>query len=323
MIDHDQLFKELLSTFFIEFLALFFPDLRAYLDEDCIEFLDKEFFTDLLTGERREADIVVKAKFSNQDSFFIINLENQGRPGADFGERLFFYFVYLRQKYHLPVYPIVVFYHNSPLKQQPEAFRIDFPDRQVLEFRYGVVQLNRLHWRDFVTHKNPVASALMAKMKIAPPERPFVKLECLRLMTGLKLNKAKMRLISGFVDSYLKLTAQEQEIFEQEVVKIEPRRRKRVMELTTSWKKEGMKEGVVIGEKRGMEKGEKLGKQREAVKLVLIMLKQRFGNLSEDVRTRVAHLSLHQLENLTKAVFDLGDVEALISWLDKVAAKSL
>ncbi len=29
MIDHDRLFKELLSTFFVEFLELFFPDLRG------------------------------------------------------------------------------------------------------------------------------------------------------------------------------------------------------------------------------------------------------------------------------------------------------
>jgi predicted transposase YdaD len=69
MIDHDQLFKELLTTFFVEFLELFFPQVRTYVDTDSLVFLDKEFFIDLVTGEKRAADIVVKARFLDRDSF--------------------------------------------------------------------------------------------------------------------------------------------------------------------------------------------------------------------------------------------------------------
>ena len=36
MIDHDRLFKELLSTFFVEFLELFFPDLSTGLVHDSL-----------------------------------------------------------------------------------------------------------------------------------------------------------------------------------------------------------------------------------------------------------------------------------------------
>ncbi|GEM_PF-3865043 len=45
------------------------------------------------------------------------------------------------------------------------------PDFKVLEFNYRVIQLNRLNWRDFLRYQNPAASALMAKMKIAPCDR--------------------------------------------------------------------------------------------------------------------------------------------------------
>lgn len=48
--DHDRLLKELLTTFFIEFLELFFPELLQYLDRDSVEFLDKEIFTDVTEG---------------------------------------------------------------------------------------------------------------------------------------------------------------------------------------------------------------------------------------------------------------------------------
>lgn len=87
----------------------------------------------------------------------------------------------------------------------------------------------------------------MAKMNIAPSDRPRVKSECLRLLATLRLAPARMQLISGlplcstggtpfgfasrlrretrlqrwthrtqvalFIDTYLRLTAQEEEIF--------------------------------------------------------------------------------------------------------------
>jgi|GEM_PF-2466122 hypothetical protein len=40
-IDHDRLFKELLSTFFVEFVDLFFPEMAAYLDRDSLTPLDR------------------------------------------------------------------------------------------------------------------------------------------------------------------------------------------------------------------------------------------------------------------------------------------
>jgi hypothetical protein len=49
-INHDRLFKELISTFFVEFMELFFPATAAYLEADSLEFIDKEIFTDITLG---------------------------------------------------------------------------------------------------------------------------------------------------------------------------------------------------------------------------------------------------------------------------------
>ena len=49
--------------------------------------------------------------------------------------------------------------------------------------------------------QNPLASALMARIGMAQQERPRVKLECLRLLVTLRLDPARMRLISGFIDT--------------------------------------------------------------------------------------------------------------------------
>jgi hypothetical protein len=79
---------------------------------------------------------------------------------------------------------------------------VDFPNKQILNFDYEIVQLNRLDWRDFLNQRNSVAAALMSKMKISKSDRPTVKAQCLRLLVTLKLDPAKMQLISGFVDTY-------------------------------------------------------------------------------------------------------------------------
>ena len=122
---------------------------------------------------------------------------------------MFLYFAELFRKYRLPIYPIALFSFDRPKRPEPDRFQVAFSTRTVLDFHFHAIQLNRLNWRDFVGKPNPVAAALMAKMQIAPADRTKVKLECLRLLATLRLDPARTKLISGFVDSYLKLTAQE------------------------------------------------------------------------------------------------------------------
>jgi len=83
-IDHDRLFKEVLTTFFVEFIELFFPDVRRHLNVKSIQFMDKEIFTDITSGEKREADLIVKCRFLGRESFFLIHTEHQSKREKDF-----------------------------------------------------------------------------------------------------------------------------------------------------------------------------------------------------------------------------------------------
>jgi flagellar biosynthesis/type III secretory pathway protein FliH len=131
-----------------------------------------------------------------------------------------------------------------------------------LQFHFEVIQLNRLAWRNFVNKPNPVAAALMAKMNIAPRDRPRVKLECLRLLATLRLNQAKMRLISGFVDAYLRLTAKEQLEFQGEIKALSSAEKENVMEIVTSWMEDGLKQGRQEGRRQGLQQGRRQGLQQ-------------------------------------------------------------
>lgn len=267
MTDHDRLFKELLTTFFWDFVEAFLPEVAAYLERESISFLDKEVFTDVTSAERHEVDLLVRGRFKGQESFFLLHVEQQAQPQAEFGQRMFRYFARLHEKHGLPVYPVALFSHERP-QPEPDRYEMRFPDRRVLDFRFRALQLRRLSWRRFLGQPNAAVCALMAKMNIAAQDRPRVKLECLRLLTTLRLDPARMRLLSGFIDTYLRLDPQEELRFEAQTAKLATEsERKSVMEIVTSW----MEKGLAQGRQQGL-----LQRAREDI---LDVLEARFGEM--------------------------------------------
>lgn len=241
---HDQLFKQLLTTFFVEFIDLFLPELSAYLARDTIQFIDKEVFTDLTAGQRHEVDLLAKAKFNEVDAFFLIHVENQASAQETFPKRMFRYFARLHEKYDLPVYPIALLSYDSPQRLEPDAYEVAFPDTTVLRFSYRVIQLNRLNWRDFIRKPNPVAAALMSKMRIALEDRPKVKLEFLRMIATLRLDPARTTLLKTFMLSYLKLTREEETAYNDEYQRLDPAEKRAIVEIYDPWEEEGIRKGV-------------------------------------------------------------------------------
>ena len=262
MLNHDRLFKELLHTFFWEFVEAFLPEVVGYLEKTSLVFLDKELFTDVTSGDRHEVDLVVRGKFKGQEAFFLVHVEHQAQSQSDFAYRMFRYFARLHEQHGLPVYPVVLYSHGG--KQiDPGKYELQFPDRRVLDFRYRVIQLSCLSWRSFVHHPNPAVCALMARMKIAVRDRPRVKLECLRLLVTLRLDPARVRLISGFIDTYLRLNTREELRFRREASKLSNREEERgVMQIVTSWMEEGLQQGLQQGREQGLQQGREQGLQQ-------------------------------------------------------------
>jgi hypothetical protein len=303
-IDHDQLFKQLIGTFFIEFLDLFVPELAINIDRDKLEFLPQEYFTDIIEGDRRAMDLVVRINLRRRPNepeigkvWAIIDCEHQSSSEANFQRRMFFYFTQLHRKYLEPVYPIAIFSFEEPKRQEQNQYRVKLPGLNILEFNFLRIQLNQLNWRDFLKQKNPVAAALMAKMKIDKQERAKVKVECLRSIATLKLDSARVSILSGFVDTYLNLNAKEVVEFEREVASIKKETEKeQVMQIVTSW--------MIQGE------------QKATLKSVLRVLNRRVGELDAQMKERLQQLSVSQLEDLLDAALDFTRLEDLTVWFD-------
>jgi predicted transposase/invertase (TIGR01784 family) len=307
MIDHDRLFKELLSTFFLEFLQLFLPQVAEQIEPESVEFLPQEYFTDLTAGEKKVIDLLAQVRLAGQEIGFLIHVEAQSCSETDFARRMFFYFARLHQKYLQPIYPVVIFSFDQPLRQEPQTYQVEFKDLKVMEFNFAAIQLNSLNWQDFLNQPNPIAAALMAKMQIAPQDRPKVKAECLRLLATLQLDPAKTQLISGFVDTYLRLNAQEEQVFQAEIGRLEETTREGVMQIVTSWTQQGIEQGI----EQGVEQGERA--------IILRQLTRRFVELPDSLRSQVEALPLAQIEALGDALLDFQAVADLAAWLQAIA----
>ncbi|MEK6452913.1 DUF4351 domain-containing protein [Caldifermentibacillus hisashii] len=257
--DHDQLFKELIHTFFAEFLELFFPEVHKYIDFSAIRPLSEEVFTDLLGGESRRADIVIEATLKGEETILIIHVEPQSYYQANFHERMYLYFSLLYNKYRKPILPIAVFTYDKNYNEKNE-FTMSFPFFHVLNFQFLTLTLRKLRWRDFIHSNNPVAAALLCKMGFTEAERVEVKKEFLRMLVRMQLDPARQRLIYGFFERYLKLTDEEEKVLMQEVNKLDPELASKIMELPISYE----------------EKGKEIGRNEEKRKIAQKMIKEGF-----------------------------------------------
>src|SRR5699024_9927668 len=185
-VDHDRLFKELIQTFFQEFMEAFFPDISNHIDFSSQTFLEQEVFTDILKGEKRRIDILVEVNIKGEEQLVLIHVEPQSSYQKEFHERMFIYYSRLYEKYRKPILPIAVFSYNEN-KDIPDTFVAKVFNIPILNFRYLQLHLIKKNWRTFIQQDNPVAAALLSKMGYAENERVQVKLEFLRMLSRMEL----------------------------------------------------------------------------------------------------------------------------------------
>lgn len=253
--DHDRLFKELIQTFFKEFIQGFFPQVYPHINFSSTKFLEQEVFTDILKGEKRRIDILAEVKLNHIDQIILIHIEPQASYQKEFNERMFIYCSRLYEKYRKPILPIAIFSYNDK-REVTDQFTMYTPTEKVLQFHYLQLHLINKNWRDFIQTDNPASAALLCKMGYSEKERVQVKLEFLRMLSRMELDPARMRLLNGFFETYLKLNEREENQMMDRVEKLPDKEKESVLRLPNSYFDKGKREG------------KQEGKQEVALKLV-------------------------------------------------------
>jgi predicted transposase YdaD len=76
----------------------------------------------------------------------------------------------------------------------------------------------------------------------------------------------------------------------------------------------GKQEGIQIGKQEGIQ----IGKQEGEIHLVMRQIRRKFGQLEQELTTKIANLTLEQLESLGEELLDFQTIDDLRRWLANV-----
>jgi hypothetical protein len=296
--DHDQRFKTLLREFFAEFLRLFFAGWAARLDLSAVEWLDKELYADPPEGTRHVLDLVARvggADPGDGPAVLLVHVEVESPDRTtELKPRLPFYYHFLRDRYQLPVLPVVLY-----LKVGLDGIGIDSVMESVLgleviRFQYLYVGLPALDGLQYMQGDSWLGVALSALMRIPHGRAAWLGAEALRRLAGAPLTQQQRFLLAECVQSYLPLDEQQKQELE------------RLLQTETYAEVRTMNKTVY---EEGLEKGLEQGRRVGHLDLVWAMLDERFGPVPVNLRTRLEHLSLQELRRLA---LKIGTAQSLI-----------
>jgi hypothetical protein len=224
--DHDQRFKTLIRTFFMEFLLLFFREWAERLDAAAVEWLDKEIFLEPPEGPRRILDLVGKLPTRRgvpglrpgepEQWLALVHIEIESPDKATpLRPRMFDAYRHLRQQHGLPVLPIGVFLHVGLDGVGVDVYTEHFWEFEIVRFRYLYVGLPALEGVQYVQGDNWLGVALAALMKIPKDRVAWLGAEALRRLQAAPLTEQQRFLLGECVQAYLPLDEAQQRQFEQ------------------------------------------------------------------------------------------------------------
>lgn len=287
---HDQLFKRLIETFFVEFIEAFFPEIYEQVDFSSLKFLSEEIVPAVHDKDERRLDIVVEITDKSTDTPAIIHVEPQSYYQSDFDKRMYHYFSQLHRKLDKPIIPIAIFSYDESWNKN--EYTVNAVKKNFMHMFYFTLHLRSLFWRDYVNKPNPVVAAFLSKMNYAENEKVDVKIEFLRMLTMLDRTLEEQDILMDFFQSYLKLNEKEEEILMKSVKK-QPDADK-ILEITNPFIEYGKRRG----REEGREEGRAEGREKEQIKIIQGMLNE---GLSVDLIAKITKLSEKKIEQIGRS----------------------
>jgi hypothetical protein len=308
--------KESLRSFFLEFLQAFLPDIASKIATDSAGYLKNEINSDLIAGGRAEPDFIVQAVCNGEESYFLVFIENHINNATHTPKRVFNYFARFQTRHESPVYPIIIRLQEESCPPDSDSDAIDrdtyaieqVTDLGVCLFRYFVVQVNQLKWRDYTVstiRPNPIVAMLMLLMPITDEERAEVRAECFRHLATAQMSLFARADVAGFIRGYLPLTPDETMVFHHLIAKIPDKKtRGTVLELIEDPQEKREREMIDDCERRA------------SIRLASLWLGRRFGSPAQALTPSIAMLKLKEARGFLYVVHDFTALEQAVEWLE-------
>lgn len=305
--DYDSPWKEMLESYFPDFMAFFFPE--AYTDIDWTrgyESLDTELqqiVRDATLGRRRADKLMKVWRRNGTEQMVFIHTEVQGQPQEIFAKRMYVYHYRIFDRYDHPVVSLAILGDRSPT-WRPTHYHDGLWGCEV-RFQFPMVKLRDYadQWQTLEASRNPFAVVVMAHLQRQatrrdPAGRFQEKLRLLRHLYTRGYSRQQILDLFRFLDWVLTLPTGLEQRLQGELIRLEGEIR---MPYITSI------------ERMGIAKGREEGIQQGEVIVLTRLLTRRFGILPDGVVQRLEQASRGDLERWTERLLDVPHLEDLFT----------
>lgn len=262
----DTLWKGILENICDDFLKFFFEDAEKLFDlERGFQFLDKEL-EQLFPTEEIEApkfvDKLVKVfTKTGEEDWILVHIEVQGYDDKDFAKRMFTYFYRILDKYGKPVTAIAIF-TDANRKFHPGVYEYKYLGSKII-YEFNTYKIIEQDETALIANENPFAIVVLTvllalKKKKLDDENLFdLKYSLAKNLLKRKISKKKIDDLLIFLQRYITFADQGYNVkFDKEIGALTGNQKSmgiREMVLDKA-KKEGEKEGRLLGLEEGAEK---------------------------------------------------------------------
>ncbi|NJO03746.1 MAG: hypothetical protein HC880_20630, partial [Bacteroidia bacterium] len=260
-ISQDILWKGIIEDLFVHFLHYFFPDFaRNEVNfRKKFVFLDKELEQVRLeiAQKKRTVDKLVQVfTKAGTPQWCLIHIEVQGYRDAEFAERMFDYFIRIREKHKQNITVLVIYTDESP-SFHPRQYEQRFLGTE-LTFRFNTFKLRDKKPEDLEVPNNPFSLVMLTayhglrKKNQADPVQMKWKFRLTKQLMESGYEAQDLRKIFYFIQNYVSFDdpANKAE-YEKQLSTILPNTKRKSMgieeAILAEVKEQGVQEGIQLG----------------------------------------------------------------------------
>jgi len=313
--DYDSPWKEAVEHYFPEFIAFYFPSAYAQIDWSKEHvFLDQELRAVVQDAElgKRFVDKLVRLTLLNGDEKWIyIHVEVQGTRQTEFAKRMFVYNYRIFDRYDKPVASFAVL-ADEHANWRPDNFSygvlgsetsIHFPIAKLTDYHDKVDELLTMDNSFAVVTATHILTQQTRKNAV---ERYKAKQLLVRLLYQRKWDKQRIIDLFGVIDWMMRLPEElEQQLWQDIDILEENEQMRYVTSIERFIIAKARQEALLQGLQEGLLEGE--------AEMLELMLKHRFGDLSDTVVNRLRHAKEDQLKQWLISAISAANLDTVFN----------
>lgn len=318
--EFDVPWKDILESYFPEFLAFFLPEAHEGIDwQRGFAFLDKELSRitrEAKIGDRRMDKLVKVWRRDGVEWWVLIHIEIQGDRKPHFASGMYVYQYRAFDLYQVPVVGLAIL-ADEDVGWRPAEFGYELWGTKQ-SYRFTSVKLLDYAKKELEQSTNPFAVVTLAHVqakqtKHKPEDRLQVKWRLIRNLYQSGLSRQQVLDLFRFIDWVLYLPKELDVRLREKIVAYEEKQK---MPYITSVERLGEERGMLLGVQMGEQRGRVEGRVEGEATLLTRLLQRRFGTLPAWANDRIAKAEASSLEEWSLRILDAKSLDDI--FLDKV-----